>query len=198
MSQINDALKRAGEAPEQPPLPGGPPPLPPLGAGPTGFRTIPPPPVSSSGLPLPVIVVSAALVCIVGLAAFLLFRGFSRSGAVVKARAVPAVAAKADARPAAQNPIAKAAAVAAKVAALGSNTVVVAPSNHAPVAVVATNSFPPLKVQGIFYRAHNPSAMVNGKSVFVGDHVSGATISAITSDSVTVEMNGAKKVLTLY
>src|SRR4051812_25415275 len=79
MSEINDALKRAEQAPEPPPLPGTPPPLPPLpSAAPVGgFRTIPPPP-ASSGLQLPVIVVSAALVFIVALAAFLVVRGFSR------------------------------------------------------------------------------------------------------------------------
>jgi hypothetical protein len=66
-------------------------------------------------------------------------------------------------------------------------------------AIAGTNGFPPLKVQGIFFRARNPSAVVNGKSVFVGDHMAGGvTIVAITADSVTVEANGNKKTLTLY
>ena len=142
------------------------------------------------------------------LAGFLLVRGWSRkAGATLRNSAHAAAREKgatADttsapaASPSPQNPITKSTAVFARVAALGSNTVVVAvPTNRAPSVLVATN-FPALKVQGIFYRARNPSAMINSKSVFVGDHVSGVTIVGITADSVTVEMNGTKKVLTLY
>jgi len=206
MSQINDALKRAGEAPDQPPLPGGPPPLPVPGAPAGGFRTIPPPP-TSSGFPLPVVLVCAALVVIVFFAAFLLARGWSRKTANSLRDSLPrAVARETTATPPPstkppapppQNPITKATTVAVNVATLGSNSVA-APTNRGPGAMVATNVFPNLKVQGIFYRARNPSAMINGKSVFVGDHVAGVTIMNITADSVTVDLNGAKKVLTLY
>jgi hypothetical protein len=53
-------------------------------------------------------------------------------------------------------------------------------------------------VQGIFYRAKNPAAMINSKTVFVGDRVSDAKVVAIAPDSVTVEIAGQKKVLSLY
>ncbi len=204
MSQINDALKRAGEAPEQPPLPGGPPPLPlPTSVPAGGFRTIAPPP-TSSGLPLPVIIVCAALVAIVGLAAFLLARGWARKSSHAAGESLPRAVARKRATnptptpgPAPQSPAAKPAPAAANVAVPPLNPVV-APNGKPLVAPAGTNGFPALKVQGIFYRAKNPSAMINGKSLFVGDHVAGATIVAITADSVTVELNGAKKVLTLY
>ena len=50
---------------------------------------------------------------------------------------------------------------------------------------------------GIF-RPKNPAAVINTKTVFVGDQVSNARVVAITTDSVTVEFNGNRKVLTLY
>jgi len=223
MSQINDALKRAEQAPEPPPLPGAgaPPPLPtlPSSAPVGGFRTIPPPP-ASSGLQLPVIVVSAALVFIVALAAFLVVRGFSRKTSTARRNSVERSAATEKGAPAksaddsdadldvakSSTPTAKPATakpatpvVARQVPAPTATASVVAPTNRAVAAIAGTNGFPPLKVQGIFFRARNPSAVVNGKSVFVGDHMAGGvTIVAITADSVTVEANGNKKTLTLY
>lgn len=56
---------------------------------------------------------------------------------------------------------------------------------------------PTFRLQGIFYRSANPSAMVNGKSVFVGDRVSGARVRAIERDNVTLEYDGQLKTLTL-
>ena len=67
-----------------------------------------------------------------------------------------------------------------------------------PAPLLGTNGFPILKVQGIFFRAKNPAAVINTKTVFVGDQVSNARVVAITTDSVTVEFNGNRKVLTLY
>jgi hypothetical protein len=223
MSQINDALKRAGEAPEPPPLPGTPPPLPPLpsSAPVGGFRTIPPPP-ASSGLQMPVIIVCAALCFIVAVASFLVVRGLTRKGAnslkesleraAAREKVIPAKDKSANAEAAeAESP--KAASTTAKPAvnaAPKTSTPVpirtlatpTAPAAAAPtnriVTAVGTNAFPPLKVQGIFYRAKNPSAVLNNKTVFVGDHVFGITVVDITSDSVTVEANGNKKTLTLY
>jgi len=57
-------------------------------------------------------------------------------------------------------------------------------------------TFPSLRLQGIFYRARNPSVMLNSKTVSVGDKVAGAKVVAITRDSVTLQWNGETKVLT--
>ncbi len=54
-----------------------------------------------------------------------------------------------------------------------------------------------LKLQGIYYRRTNPSTMINGRSVFVGDEVGGARVVAIERTSVVVEVNGQKQVLHL-
>ena len=66
-----------------------------------------------------------------------------------------------------------------------------------PVPVPATGPLPTFRLQGIFYRTTSPSAMVNGKSVFVGDFVSGAQIKAIDRERVTLEYEGQTKTLTL-
>jgi len=224
MSQINDALKRAGEAPEPPPLPGTPPPLPPLpsSAPVGGFRTIPPPP-ASSGLQMPVIIVSAALCFIVAVASFLVVRGLTRKGAnslkqsleraAAREKMIPAKdksanddaaeaespkAVSATAKPAANAAPRTSTPVPIRTPSTPAALAAAAPTNRMVTPIAGTNAFPALKVQGIFYRAKNPSAVLNNKTVFVGDHVFGITVVAITSDSVTVEANGNKKTLTLY
>ncbi len=66
-----------------------------------------------------------------------------------------------------------------------------------PAPHVETTKPTALKLQGVFFRAANPSAMVNGKTVFVGSRVSGALVKAITRESVTLETEGQTTVLTL-
>jgi hypothetical protein len=53
------------------------------------------------------------------------------------------------------------------------------------------------KLQGIFYRPANPSAVVNARTVFVGDRIANAKVKAIDHQSVTLEVGGETKVLTL-
>jgi len=55
----------------------------------------------------------------------------------------------------------------------------------------------PLKVQGIFYRERDPSAIINGQSVSVGDRIGAARVVAIERQSVTVEIAQERKVLSL-
>jgi hypothetical protein len=53
------------------------------------------------------------------------------------------------------------------------------------------------RLQGIFYRPTSPSAVVNAKTVYVGDLISGARVKAIDRQSVTLERGGQTQVLTL-
>jgi len=82
-------------------------------------------------------------------------------------------------------------------------TVAAAPAPApAPQAVVAKPElpkpvFPELKLQGIFYRLNNPSALVSGKNVRVGDSVQGVKIIAIERASVTLDFKGERKTLSL-
>jgi hypothetical protein len=53
------------------------------------------------------------------------------------------------------------------------------------------------KLQGIFYRANDACAVINSRTVFLGDMVDNATVKAISQRSVTLEYEGRTKVLTL-
>ncbi|HOW64959.1 MAG TPA: hypothetical protein P5186_17645 [Candidatus Paceibacterota bacterium] len=62
---------------------------------------------------------------------------------------------------------------------------------------VSPASFPELKLQGIYFRMSNPSVLINGHNLHVGDAISGVRVVKIERQSVTVEMAGQKKVLVL-
>jgi hypothetical protein len=47
-----------------------------------------------------------------------------------------------------------------------------------------------LKLTGIFFRKTNPLALINGKTVGVGDDMDGIRVTKIENDRVTVEWNG--------
>ena len=53
------------------------------------------------------------------------------------------------------------------------------------------------RLQGIFYRPNNPSAVVNSRTVIVGDRIGNAQVKAIDQRSVTLDCAGEIKVLTL-
>jgi hypothetical protein len=63
------------------------------------------------------------------------------------------------------------------------------PAAPAPV------SFPELKLQGIFYRLSNPTVLINGQTLGVGDSVAGVKIVKIERQNVVVEMMGQRKVI---
>jgi hypothetical protein len=65
----------------------------------------------------------------------------------------------------------------------------------APVAVAASSSGP--KLQGIFYNANNASAIINGKSMKVGDEANGIKVVTIKQKSVLVETGGQQRELTM-
>jgi hypothetical protein len=67
----------------------------------------------------------------------------------------------------------------------------------APAAVATTPVAPPvaLKLQGILYSATKPAAILNGRTVFVGDVISGITITAIDQDSITITYSNQPTVI---
>jgi hypothetical protein len=73
-----------------------------------------------------------------------------------------------------------------------------AAADSVPADIVADEAPPAFKLQGIFYRPANPSAVVNSKTVFVGDRIANAKVKAIDHQSVTLEVAGETKVLTLH
>lgn len=52
---------------------------------------------------------------------------------------------------------------------------------------------PSYKLQGIFYKKGNPSAAINGRTVFVGGRVGDARVTAITQESVTIVTGAGEK-----
>ena len=52
-----------------------------------------------------------------------------------------------------------------------------------------------LKLQGILYSATKPAAILNGRTVFIGDVISGITITAIDQDSITITYSNQPTVL---
>lgn len=67
---------------------------------------------------------------------------------------------------------------------------------------VATNASPvttspPFRLNGIIYGVSNPSATVNGKAVYVGEKVNGATVLSIGRSEVVLEINGERKTVSL-
>ncbi|MGB7769359.1 MAG: hypothetical protein WBN22_10980 [Verrucomicrobiia bacterium] len=68
----------------------------------------------------------------------------------------------------------------------GSNTVAVVPPKP-----------PEPKLQGILFAATKPCAIVNGKTVYVGDYAGGFRVATISQDSVTLQNETETNVLSL-
>ncbi len=59
-------------------------------------------------------------------------------------------------------------------------------------------AFPPsLKLQGLTYRQSNPSALINGRTYFVGEYLGNVKLVAIDAQQVVLELEGQQKVLVL-
>jgi hypothetical protein len=58
-------------------------------------------------------------------------------------------------------------------------------------------AFPKLKLQGIVSRTTNSSALINGRTYFVGDYIRDAKVISISETNVIVEFSGEKKELRL-
>lgn len=70
----------------------------------------------------------------------------------------------------------------------------------APSAIVAPALPPqpdPLRLQAIVFHPTRPSALISGKTLFVGERVQGMKVVSITKDTATVSGNGKNLVLTL-
>lgn len=204
MSLINEALKRAKQAP--------PPRVPEL-----SLRPVETPASERRGSPI----TAPLVLSLVGVVALLLVWEIFRQSGVVSPRhdlvvsaQTAAVAEQPAATPAAAtSPITApapkpapspqpppAAAVPGAGLTIGTGaTNIAAPANEtnaAPAAAPAPEP-PPLKLQGIVYNPSRPSAMINGRTVFIGERVRDFRVVAITSTSVTLSANGQSKVLEL-
>jgi hypothetical protein len=186
MSLINEALKRARRA--QPAAPSSvTPPLQPVEA--------PPLVDTRGGLGLPILVGLTLMI-----SAVLLCRWFAGERVTqVRARSDGRLAMGAEAAaaqpqpPAPQDPpaLAPVASIAGTESAPSTNVVAapaVEPAATNNAAVEVNNAPPPViyKLQGIFFTRRDPSALINGKTVFVGNRVGDARVVLIEKDAVTI------------
>jgi hypothetical protein len=73
-----------------------------------------------------------------------------------------------------------------------------APAPPPPPAKPVAPAWPAdLKLKGIFFSKANPRALINGKTVVVGDEINGIRVTKIEEDKVTVEWNGQVKELVI-
>jgi cytoskeletal protein RodZ len=220
MSLINDALKRAKEAQQQ--APQHPPDLPlrPVEPGQQCAR-------HSVGLLLPVAFALVALLALFfvwqwaqtrralgpGEATVRAARAPDAPtaappapGPLESAAAMPATATPSDwsAQPASTSSPASSptdAPVAEAAAAPTNSPVADAPgsvaTNAPPVATLAPPKPAPLRLQAILFNPGRPSAMISGKTVFVGDKVGDLRVTAIDQESATLAGSGQTNVLML-
>ena len=67
----------------------------------------------------------------------------------------------------------------------------------APPEPVKPVTFPKLKLQGIVFREPRPSALINGRTYFIGDEVEGARVFSVGPTNAVVEFQGQYKTLVL-
>lgn len=73
------------------------------------------------------------------------------------------------------------------------------PARTAPAAAAAVPKAPvaPYVLKGIFFSKKNPSALINSKTVFIGEKVDEAVVVKIEETSVTLDIKGKTEVLSL-
>ena len=199
MSLINDALRRASQAKPSPPT---------EQAAETPLRPADYPPRSPSWLYL---ALACVLLVLGGTGWFWLRGNKPAESSAPMSNSVPVAAREFPAAPvqaSAANPTARPASTEPSLGQSMPKASItnIAPSSPAAIASIApTNAlvveakpvFPSVRLQGIFFQASRPSALINAKTVFIGDKVASAKVTAITRDSVTLQWNGETKVLTL-
>ena len=197
MSLINDALRRADQAKKNP------------GSEPSSGAPMQPvhPPATSDASPIgPILFILIAIV-IVGAGWFFLkgWRTHSQPGVTTTA---PVNSSQAEGTiPAAEKinqPVKTVESIQSSpesnlaiAAATESTNTSATNSAESNATVVAVPTPPPLKLQGIIYRIKNATAMINGKSLMVGENISGARVTKIGKEEVTLERDGQTLVLKL-
>lgn len=187
MSLVNDALKRAKQAQSE-----NPPPTPPL-----QFRPVDPAHENAARSPVLLVGLVLGLVVVVALGGAAIWYLVQKQNSNLRVEARPAetvapseVAPVAPTLPTAtSNPPLAMAPILIDLGQHDTNTAIVsAPAEVSP---------PPLKLQGIFYNPRSPSAVVNGRTVYVGDRVNGFRVLAITPEAVQLANGAVTNVLSL-
>jgi hypothetical protein len=182
MSLINDALKRARQTQQKNP-PGGPP------LFPAEIRTS-----GGIGWFLPLVIILLVFGAGIFITLALVRRPASPKPAAVAAPDLAATQQIVSAPP----PVATNAAPPAGIAPLAAKTNTTNTSAISNFVPPPPPPPPEPKLQGIFFTPPNPSAIVNGKTVYAGDHVAEFTVKEIGKNSVTLQnADGSLKTLVI-
>ncbi|HHY84104.1 MAG TPA: hypothetical protein GYA07_01010 [Verrucomicrobia bacterium] len=173
MSLINDALRRAKAVQQSNP----PPPDPNL-----EFRPVEPDRNPRS--PLLLWAAGGAVVCAIGVLFLML-----RSNEPVAAKPIASPQAAAPVTPAVVEPVTSVAEVATNTPPAESTNEVAAVAEPAPAPVP--------RLQAILFNPARPSAVVNGKTVFIGNTVANFRVTSITETTVTLVGETESHILTL-
>jgi len=184
MSMLNDALKQAKQTQQE-----NPPPTPPL-----QFRPVEPGQPNHSRTPLLFVGLALALILVVALGGMFVWLVSQKAASELRVAArsadEPATAVTADSKPVIAAPLPLALPPATIPAEPGTNTLPVTATAETPQ-LLAT------KLQGISFHPTRPLAVVNGKTVVIGDCVGGFRVLAIARSSVTLGSATATNVLSL-
>ncbi len=184
MSMLNDALKQAKQTQQE-----NPPPTPPL-----QFRAVEPGQSNHSRAPMLFVGLALALILVLVLGGMFVWLASQKAAGELRVAArsanEPATAVTRDAKPAI---------VAALPPALPPATLPVEPGTNTLPTTVTGEPPQPLapKLQGISFHPSRPLAVVNGKTVVIGDRVGGFRVLAITRSSVILGSATATNVLSL-
>lgn len=218
MSLINDAIKRANQANKDRQAPGNP-----AAPSPAEMQSVDTPRSQPAGGSMTSMLLIAGIVVFVLLGGSLLFLSMSGS----RAHEEPAGSLVSETVPSAptsttpvpqpdESPVVMPVPAESLVADALQNPVppptTIVPGDPAGVATPSTapviaasplaqpagpRPFPELKLQGIYYRLRDPSVMINGQTLEIGDVVENARVIRIERKEVTLELDGQHKVLRL-
>lgn len=174
MSMINEELKkRAGQKPAS---------LPSASEVAAGFS-----PVDERPRGFPVLTLFIVLIPLIALGVWFLVKGLQMDEQPKTAHE--------DTRPA-KEVVSARAPEPVRLASIPVPAIVVQPSNP-PITTPLRTAEPVFKLQGLYWRPNRPSAVVNGKTVYVGDRVETARVTSIDQKSVTLSVNGQSKTLSI-
>lgn len=217
MSLINDAIKRANQANKDRQAPGNP-----AAPSPAEMQTVETSRAQPAGGSMTSMLLIAGIVVFVLLGGSLLFLSMSgsrsndESAGPLVSETVPSSPASSSVPQTGESPAVTPAPAESLVADALQNPVppptTIVPGDPAGVATPSTapviaasplaqpagpRPFPELKLQGIYYRLRDPSVMINGQTLEIGDVVENARVIRIERKEVTLELDGQQKVLRL-
>lgn len=187
MSLINDALKRAQKAQTQTPPPAAPN---------SDLRPAEPATYAWHGVGL---LLPAALALVALLTLFLVWEMSRRNSVEVRASTAPRAETQAPVSPATSvesTPASPARSGPPGATSSASSQIPTAPGTNAPVTEETAKPLPP-KLQAVIYNPRNPSAVINGHTVFPGDRLGEFRVVKITPDSATLVGEGQTNLLLL-